>query len=353
MSDELKTDSGCVASGMTDELCAPDATPTHHSTLITHHSASSVSVVVPSYNHAPFVEKTLRSVFGQTHAPRELLVIDDGSRDGSPRVIEGVLKDCPFPCELIARGNRGLCATLNEGLARTAGDYFAYVGSDDVWMADFLSARVALLEARPRAALAYGHAYTVDERDRITDCTTDWALYADGDARRMLMGILAPLSPTVVYRRAALEGHGWNEDARLEDYELYLRLSARWEFAFDPRVLSAWRVHGRNASEDIELMMRERLAAQAAAGPLLGLTGEEIEDYRALAAFRCAEEFIRRGRKLRAAGLVLKNLRGVPSAGAGLRTIIKFLTPYAALKRKRAREREKGFERYGRLRTGD
>jgi glycosyltransferase involved in cell wall biosynthesis len=65
-----------------------------------------VAVVVPSYNHAPFVAAALRSVLAQTHAPARLLVIDDGSRDGSPRVIEDVLKDCPFPCELIARENR-------------------------------------------------------------------------------------------------------------------------------------------------------------------------------------------------------------------------------------------------------
>src|SRR5215207_11110643 len=113
-----------------------------------------VAVVVPSYNHAPYVAAALRSVFAQTHATARLLVIDDGSRDGSPRVIEAALKDCPFPCELIARANRGLCATLNEGLAKTEGAYFAYLGSDDLWRPDFLAARVALMQERPRAVLA-------------------------------------------------------------------------------------------------------------------------------------------------------------------------------------------------------
>src|SRR5215212_6167319 len=110
-----------------------------------HNEVARVSVVVPSHNHAPFVAETLRSVFRQTHAPRQLLVVDDGSRDGSPRVIEKTLDDCPFPCELIARANRGLCATLNEALGKTGGEYFAYLGSDDLWLPDFLAARVALL----------------------------------------------------------------------------------------------------------------------------------------------------------------------------------------------------------------
>src|SRR5947209_8516008 len=110
--------------------------------------AARVSVVVPSYNHAPFVGAALRSVFRQTLQPAELLVIDDGSADDSPRVVEEMLKDCPFPCELIARANRGLCATLNEGLSKTRGRYFAYLGSDDLWLPDFLAARVPLLEER-------------------------------------------------------------------------------------------------------------------------------------------------------------------------------------------------------------
>lgn len=324
----------------------PGAEPSHHSSLNTHHS---VSVVVPSYNHAPFIERALRSIFGQTLAPRELLVIDDGSRDGSARVIARVLEDCPFRCELVARENRGLSATLNEGLARTSGKYFAYLGSDDVWLPEFLAARVRMLESRPPAVVAYGNAYTVDERDRIVDCTTEWARYADGDVRRMLMSILAPLSPTVLYRRAALGERPWNERARLEDYELYLRLSAEGEFAFDPRVHAAWRVHGHNASENLEVMMHERLAAQKVVGPRLGFDERELESFAALARFRSAEEFIRRGRKRRAAAIILENPRGVPSAGAGLRTVLKFLTPARALGWRRRRARARAFERYGKL----
>lgn len=312
---------------------------------------NSVSVVVPSYNHSPFVERALRSIFRQTHAPRELLVIDDGSRDDSARVVARVLEDCPFPCELVARENRGLSATLNEGLGRTSAPYFAYLGSDDVWLPGFLAARVALLEARAGAVLAYGHAYTIDERDRIIDCTTDWARYRGGDVRRMLMEILAPLSPTVLYRRRALGARPWNELSRLEDYELYLRLSAEGEFAFDGRVHAAWRVHDHNASEDLELMLQERLAAQKLVGPRLGFDARELRGFDALARFRSAEEFIRRGRKRRAARLFVESLGGVPSAGAGLRTVLKLLTPYRALRWKRRRERERAFARYGRLPT--
>src|SRR5688572_13525508 len=116
-----------------------------------------LEVLVPSYNHAPFIEQCLQSIFDQSEKPDRLLVIDDGSRDGSPQRIERALARCPFPCELIARANKGLCATLNEGLARTAGDLFAYLGSDDLWHPGRLEFGARALDGQHDAVLSYGN----------------------------------------------------------------------------------------------------------------------------------------------------------------------------------------------------
>ena len=305
---------------------------------------------MPSYNHAPFVAAALRSVLAQTHAPARLLVIDDGSRDGSPRVIEDVLKDCPFPCELIARENRGLCATLNEGLARTEGAYFAYLGSDDLWLPGFLEARVRALEERARAVLAYGHAYLIDERGGVFDCTLDWARYSDGDARAMLLEeTYAPMSPTVLYRRQGLERHGWNERARLEDYELYLKLSADGDFAFDPRVLSAWRRHGTNTSGDFVWMIEARLEAQRNAAPHLGLSPERLERYQRALNFAGAEDLLRLGDKRAALKYLRRGLSGAPDAASLARVALRLLTPYALVRRRNRRKQAGAAERYGSL----
>ncbi|HEV7893695.1 MAG TPA: glycosyltransferase [Pyrinomonadaceae bacterium] len=315
-----------------------------------HSQDSRVSVVVPSYNHAPFVAETLRSVFRQTHAPKQLLVIDDGSRDGSPEVIEKTLGECPFPCELIARENRGLCATLNEGLSKTDGEYFAYLGSDDLWLPVFLAARVATLEERPRAVLAYGHAFIIDERGEVTDCTLDWARYSDGDARAMLLEEnYAPMSPTVLHRRAAVERHGWNERARLEDYELYLRLSAEGEFAFDPRVLSAWRRHGSNTSRDFAWMIDARLEAQRNAAPHLNLSADELARYQRALNFSGAEDLLRLGDKRAALRFLRRGLTGAPDALALARVALRLVTPYSLFKRRARRRQATAARRYGRL----
>lgn len=302
---------------------------------------------MPSYNHASFVAAALRSVFAQTHAPARLLVIDDGSRDGSPKIIEDVLKDCPFPCELIARENRGLCATLNEGLKQTEGAYFAYLGSDDLWLPGFLEARIALLEERRRAVLAYGHAYLIDERGAVFDCTLDWARYADGDARAMLLEeTYAPMSPTVVHRRERVERHGWNESARLEDYELYLRLSADGEFAFDPRVLSAWRRHGTNTSGDFVWMIEARLEAQRNVSAQLGLSTEQLERYQHALNFAGAEDLLRLGDKRAALKYLRRGLNGAPNASALARVALRLLTPYSIVRRRNRRKQASAAKRY-------
>jgi len=316
-------------------------------TDLSHPPAPRVSVVVPSYNHAEFVGATLRSIFRQTLAPAEVLVIDDGSTDNSVHVIDQSLQDCHLRCELIEQANRGLTATLNEGLARTKGEYFAYLGSDDLWLPEFLTERVRLLESRERAVLAYGHAYLIDEANRIIDCTADWAAYSDGDVRPMLLQTVAPMSPTVVYRRAALEPDAWNEEAKLEDYDLYLRLAARGEFAFDARVLAAWRRHESNASWDQAFMLDEQLKAQRQAAGTLGLSESELAKLQTATKFSRAEDFLRVGEKGQALTLMSQNLAGMRSATALGRMLLRLLIPFSFVEERNRRASLAAYRRYG------
>ncbi len=302
--------------------------------------ATRASVVVPSYNHAEFIDMTLRSIMKQTLAPAELLVIDDGSTDNSPRVIEAALKNCPFECELIVRNNRGLCVTLNEGLERTTGEFFAYLGSDDVWLPGFLEKRTRLLASRPEAVLAYGHAYLIDEDSQIVDCTAEWASYADGDARQMLLRTIAPMSPTVLYRRAALDNESWNEHARLEDYDLYLRLCSLGEFAFDRSVLAAWRLHARNTSLDQMFMLEEQLAAQRSAAGKLGLADDALGKLQTVTRFSRAEDFLRLGDKRTAIRLMTGNFRGLRSARTFARMVLRLIEPSFAMRKRIAAKRQ-------------
>jgi alpha-1,3-rhamnosyltransferase len=309
---------------------------------------ATVAVVVPSYNHAKYVGGCVRSIINQTLSPSQLLVIDDGSTDGSPAIIESVLQACPFPCELIVRENRGLCATLNEGLERTGGKYFAYLDSDDLWLADALEARVALLESRPDAVLAYGHVFFVDSENRVIDSTKNWANYADGDVRAMLLETTGPMSPSVLYRRCALEKYGWTGSSHLEDYELYLRLSTDGPFAFDNEPRAAWRRHSANVSHDQRLMLDEHLKAQQRVLPThFQMSEDAIRKLQSEIKFRRAEDFLRLGAKREALQLIAGNIRGATSARNIVRMAARLMIPYGLVKRRQTQRQEKTFAEHG------
>lgn len=311
--------------------------------------APEVFVFVPSYNHAPFIERCLQSIIKQTLKPNKLLVIDDGSRDDSVRIIERVLKDCPFPSQLIARENRGLCRTLNEGFAESYGEYFAYLGSDDVWMPQFLERRAALMEASPKAVMAYGNAFLIDEDDRVVDNSAGWDAYKFDDQRKMLLLGIAPVSSTVFYRRRALAEVGWNEDSRLEDYELYLKLSAIGDFAFDPEINAAWRQHGYNTSADLPLMLKEVQNALRRNADRLELDAETLTQVHREVCFRYAEDFGRRGLKKEAWRLALNNLRGARNLSTAVHVFLRLLAPIGLLRARRHLWREKATARFGKV----
>jgi alpha-1,3-rhamnosyltransferase len=286
-----------------------------------------VSVLIPSYNHALFVERTLRSVFKQTLPPDKLIVIDDGSKDDSIKIIEKTLKDCPFDSELIVRENRGLCATLNEGLSLSNSKYFTYIGSDDVWLPRFLESRVKMMESRPNACLTYGHAYLIDVHDQIIDFTENWSDYSDGKVLEMLLYPIIPTSASIVYRTEILKKYQWNKDSKLEDYELYLRLATKHEFALGESNLSAWRMHDYNTSSDFPVMFDEWIAAQKSLAAEIGLSNEQLAQLHAKLKFRTVKDFIRRGEKNLAWNFFKMNLVGAESNFEIGKTFLRFLVP--------------------------
>jgi alpha-1,3-rhamnosyltransferase len=299
---------------------------------------SGIFVVVPSYNLAPFIEKCVLSIIGQTVSPKKLLVIDDGSTDGSPGLIARLLKDCPFDSELIARENRGLCATLNQAFSLSSGKYFAYLGADDMWLAGFLEQRRQLMESREDAALAYGHTYIINEHDEIIESTTDYpGEYPEGNMKELLPQGIAPMSSTIFYRRSALEGLSWNESSRLEDYEMYLKLMDRGEFVFDPQILSAWRTHGYNTGKNSRMMVHEMIEAQNRNAHLLGVDTAELAAIQNRIRFVYARDMLQHGDKSGAASLARTSWRGARSGIELLKFTLRMAVPMSVVNAKRRR----------------
>lgn len=286
-----------------------------------------ISVVIPSYNHARFLGDAIQSVIAQIRAPDELLVIDDGSTDGSPEVAAQALQHAPFPTRLIVRKNRGLCSALNQGLSETRGDLFAYLGSDDIWMPRKLKIQEEQLSAEPRAVLAYSPKFYVDAQGMVTGRSDTWEKYKGGDLSEDIVRCRSfPPSCTAIYRRSAL-GDGWDPSHRLEDYPMVLRLSFLGPFAYHPQPLGAWRSHPTNTSSNVDMMHEEILAAQRLILSEMQASPTRVREAEACARFRYGAGLIEAGQRRRAAVETLRGLRGAPSKEAALRRIARLLLP--------------------------
>lgn len=114
---------------------------------------SGVSVILPCYNAAAYLAQSLDSVFAQTPAPDEVIVIDDGSTDGSAAIAMGY-GDARVICH--RQENQGIAATRNRGLSLAGGELVAFLDADDLWPPDSLGTRLRRLQAEPALDGVFG-----------------------------------------------------------------------------------------------------------------------------------------------------------------------------------------------------
>jgi glycosyltransferase involved in cell wall biosynthesis len=127
-----------------------------------------VSVVIPTYNRADCLVQTLNSVFAQTHRPIEVLLVDDGSTDGTRSLIESRWGGDP-QLRYLYQPNRGVSAARNHGMREARGAYIALLDSDDTWMPWKLEAQLSCLAAFPDAGMIWSDMQAVDSEDRVID----------------------------------------------------------------------------------------------------------------------------------------------------------------------------------------
>lgn len=116
-----------------------------------------VSVVIPSYNHEPYVLKAIESVLRQEWPQIDLIVIDDGSTDASPQILSDFHKNSG-DFRLLLNSNKGLIKTLNEGLSLADGEFFCLLASDDYLLPGSLSSRASYLSENPGYVAVFGEA---------------------------------------------------------------------------------------------------------------------------------------------------------------------------------------------------
>ena len=228
-----------------------------------------LSIIIPSYNHARFIVGTLQAAARIDVPHREIIVIDDGSSDASVGIISEYIasKGTGSNITLIARENRGVVTTLNEGLSIAQGKYVYVVASDDIPIPEGISTLVDHLENNRDLHFAMGNALFMDSEYqhefRLTYGETHrrfFALPYDKRQQEMFLHYPQPiLLQATVFKTSTLKDmKGWREDIISDDLTLFLRLFSQVknvgkDFAYRPDVMACfYRRHENNVSRNLE-----------------------------------------------------------------------------------------------------
>jgi alpha-1,3-rhamnosyltransferase len=218
-----------------------------------------VSTVIPAYNHESFVEEAIRSVLDQSFRGLELIVINDGSTDGTDAVIRRVHRDTGERFRYVSKNNEGLVRTLNLGLQMARGKYFAQFGSDDVLLPDAVARQAERLESRPDLGLVCGDACYLEGRNR-TDRrmlgSRGSRYFRSPDMYRELLLHNFIINMTVMYRRERLvEVGGFDENIPwFEDWDAVLRVAERHPIDYIDAPLGHYRLHPTNTHKRLDWM---------------------------------------------------------------------------------------------------
>lgn len=221
--------------------------------MTTDNQSPRISVVIPVFNGERFLGEAIRSVLSQTLPPYEVLVIDDGSTDGSASLAESFGP----PVRVIRQDNRGEAAARNRGIECAKGDWVAFLDCDDVWKPEKLALQSTFL------GQGIDCVHTNFFYFGVTEGTVDVAQvpaetrYSPGYvARRNPFRI----SSLIVRRDLEIRFPEWTQDG--EDLIYFLELAARRRIALVPDFVTGYRVHPRGQSARPDMLVRRFQALQ-------------------------------------------------------------------------------------------
>ncbi|PZV06832.1 MAG: glycosyl transferase family A [Leptolyngbya sp.] len=246
-----------------------------------------VSVVVPVYNGEATLAKTLESILNQTFSDLEVVVIDDGSTDGTLAVLSN-FKDPRI--KIFSYENGGLPVARNRGINRATGEFISFIDADDLWSIDKLEQQVQALNHHPQAGVAYSWTAFVDEQGEFLYARE--SSYLEGDVYpQLLVRNFISSGSNILVRRSVIETVGLFDPQlqSVEDWEYYLRLATHCHFAVVKQHQIFYRKSSRSMATNIPVMevasltVIERSFAKAPAH-LQGLKAKSLSNlYRYLA----------------------------------------------------------------------
>ncbi len=198
-----------------------------------------ISVILPTYNRAGFLERAMGSVLAQRCPCGELIVVDDGSTDETPALVARLAARSPIAVRSLHQENRGAAAARNTGIGAARGEFLAFLDSDDWWLPKKLELQAAVLQANPGKLIAhtreiwFRHGQRVNQKKKHDP--------PDGDIFLPSLAMCVVGMSTVMVRRQLFERYGLFDETLpcCEDYELWLRVGAHEPFLLVPEALTA------------------------------------------------------------------------------------------------------------------
>lgn len=206
-----------------------------------------VSVIVPCYNHEQYVETAINSVLQQTYPNIQLIVIDDGSADGSVAKLEKMRDEHDF--SFIAQENHGVCRTLNRAIRELAeGKYIALLASDDYWHKDKVELQVEALESSRDTEFCFSQAIEfTDEPGAATFSPFPRNCFSGNVLKRVFLRQHVPAGTMMFSRDLYEELGGFDETLKEEDWDFVIRSAASTRFSVVQRPLLYYRSHAANS----------------------------------------------------------------------------------------------------------
>ncbi|MCH2043273.1 MAG: glycosyltransferase [Saprospiraceae bacterium] len=221
-----------------------------------------VSIIIPAYKAARYIEETIRSVFTQTHQHLEIIVVDDGSPDNQEEVIQKLIQE-DSRLQYVKQTNAGVASARNHGFKLSKGTYLAFLDADDVWLPENLEKKLAKFTSDTALGLVHSDMAIMDEHSVRTGETKQ------GKEGYLLEDLLAwngtcvPTPSSILVKREVIEKVGGFdlELSNAADQEFFFRVANKYKIGRVPEVTWQYRVHSNNMHSNIALMEKDELIA--------------------------------------------------------------------------------------------
>ncbi|PSN20735.1 glycosyl transferase family A [filamentous cyanobacterium CCP5] len=216
-----------------------------------------VSVIIPAYNAMEFLPRTLDSVLGQTFRDFEVIVVNDGSKDGIESWAKTIIDT---RVRFISQSNQGQSAARNTGINDSVGKYIAFLDSDDLWDPRKLEKQVKVMDKNPDIGLVYTWVAELSTDDIILK--KNWRFSNEGDVwERLVQGNIIACGSVPMIRRSCIEKVGLFSKFPFacEDWDFWIRISEKYPFKVIREVLTYYRSNPSSLSRSTPEGMKNRL----------------------------------------------------------------------------------------------